>query len=286
MNAGRSSSSDPAEPGGGVAVGPLTLGPEDQPPARRLRWWRELALIAVFYGLYSAVRDLHGSSDVTEARTNALSIVHAEQWLHVFTEQRLQAAFLGHRQVISLLDDYYGTVHFAAVVIVIFVLFRSFPERYALWRNTLAITTGLALVGFWLYPVMPPRLLPPSFHFVDTLEVIGGVWNFGSAPVATVSNQYAAMPSLHTAWSLWCAMAVMPMVRPRWGKIALLGYPALTVLCIIVTGNHYFADAAGGVVMLVVSYGLAHLLTGRATQWHLHRMLRHDRMLHDDLMSR
>jgi hypothetical protein len=258
----------------------LYLDPEDQPPARRLMWWRELAVIVVFYGLYTAVRDLHQSHPdaVADARANALRIVHAEQWLHIFAEQRIQADFIDDRRLISLLDDFYGTVHFAAVVIVLIVLFRRQPERYALWRNTLALTTGLALIGFWLFPVMPPRLLPASFHFVDTVQTIGGVWNFKSAPVASVSNQFAAMPSLHTAWSIWSALAIMPLIRPVWGKIALVGYPALTIFCIVVTGNHYFADAAGGLVTLGVSYLLARLLTGRAGQWHLHRMLHRNLM--------
>lgn len=256
----------------------LYLGPEDLSPAPRLRWWRELAVIAVFYGLYSAVRDLHGnkSATVAIARSNALLIIHAERWLHVFAERRVQVEFIDDRQLISLLDDFYGTVHFAAVVVVLVLLYRRYPERYALWRNTLAITTLLGLIGFWLFPVMPPRLLPASFHFVDTLQVIGGVWNFKSAPVAVVSNQFAAMPSLHTAWSAWAALAIIPTIRPRWAKMVVLVYPLLTVFCIVVTGNHYFADAAGGLVALALAYGLARLLTGRVSLWSLHRMLRHD----------
>jgi hypothetical protein len=256
----------------------LILGPEDHVVVRRLRWWRELAIIAVFYGLYSLVRDLNGShpGSIATARANAMTLIRAERWLHIFAEQRIQAEFLHSRHLIGFLDDYYGTVHFVAVAVVLVVLFRWYPGRYALWRNTLAIATALALVGFLVFPVMPPRLLPPSFHFVDTLQVVGGIWNFKSSAAATVSNQYAAMPSLHTAWSSWCAFAVMPMIRPTWGKVATLAYPLLTIFCIVVTGNHYFSDAAGGLVTLAIAYTLARLLTGRATQWRLHRMLRRD----------
>ena len=212
------------------------------------------------------------------ALANADRVIDVERWLHVFAEQRVQAEFLHYRHLIGFLDDYYGTVHFVAVVAVLIVLFRWFPDRYPLWRNTLAIATGLALIGFFFFPVMPPRLLPPSFHFVDTLNVIGGIWNFSSSPAAAASNQYAAMPSLHTAWSSWCAFAVMPLIRPVWGKVAVLGYPALTIFCIVVTGNHYFGDAAGGLVTLGVAYGLARLLTGRVIRWRFHRMLRRDLM--------
>ncbi len=259
---------------------PDSLGAADQPPVRRLHLWREVLVIGVFYGVYTAIRDVHGHHPVAvkDARDNALDIIHVERWLHVFQEQRIQAVFLHDRPLIGLMDDYYGTVHFVAVVAVLLVLFARFPDRYPLWRNTLALTTGLALIGFLLFPVMPPRLLPGSFHFVDTLQTVGGFWNFSSGPAATVSNQFAAMPSLHTAWSTWCALALMPTVRPRWGKIALLAYPLLTIFCIVVTGNHYFADAAGGLVTLGAAYAGARLLTGRGTQWRLHRMLRRDQL--------
>jgi hypothetical protein len=270
------------EPGGGVATAARLLDADDLPPGHRHRWWRELLLVAVFYGLYSAVRDIHGRKPVSvdTARANAMMIVHAEQWLHVFAEQWIQAVFIHNRLLVSLLDDYYGTAHFAAVIVVLVVLYRWFPERYGLLRNTLAVTTTLALVGFLVFPVMPPRLLPASFKFVDTLQTIGGVWNFKSAPVDSVSNQFAAMPSLHTAWSVWCALALRPLIRPRWGRIAIFAYPALTVFCIVVTGNHYFADAAGGVAAVAVGYGAARLLTGRVTLWRLRRMLSGDLVPH------
>jgi hypothetical protein len=53
------------------------------------------------------------------------------------------------------------------------------------------------------------------------------------------------MPSMHTAWSLWCAAAVIGVVRRRRAWLALL-YPALTIIVIIGTANHFLLDAAGG----------------------------------------
>jgi hypothetical protein len=215
--------------------------------------------VVVFYALYTVVRDINGRQPVSvaRARANALALVHGERVLHVFVEQRVQAAFIGDRWLIRLLDDFYGTVHFAAVIVVLVLLYWRHPGRYRLWRNTLAITTVLALVGFLTFPVMPPRLLPPSYHFVDTLATIGGLWSFGSAPAATLSNQFAAFPSLHTAWSAWCALALASVVRPWWGRALLFVYPAVTVFCIVVTANHYFADAAAGLVVLGVAVVVA-----------------------------
>jgi hypothetical protein len=99
---------------------------------------------------------------------------------------------------------------------------------------------------------MPPRLLPASYGFVDTLRVFGGLWDFDSGPVAQVSNQYAAMPSLHFAWSTWSALVLFPMLRRRWSRALIVLYPVATTFAIVVTANHYWLDAAGGALVLGV----------------------------------
>ena len=37
--------------------------------------------------------------------------------------------------------------------------------------------------------------------------IVAGLWNFDSGAVSKLSNQFAAMPSLHCGWSTWCAIA-------------------------------------------------------------------------------
>ena len=80
--------------------------------------------------------------------------------------------------------------------------------------------------------------------------------------MASISNQYAAMPSLHIGWSTWCAIAIWPLLSRRWTKAAVLLYPAATLFCIVVTGNHYWLDGVGG----LVAFGVGSLLG-----WGLHR---------------
>lgn len=243
-----------------------TEGSEPTPivrPVNRWHWWREVIIIAAFYGLYTLVRDLRGDKPVSAAQafTNAKRIIGLERFFGIFHEATVQHWFLHDRALIKLCDDYYGSLHFIAVVGMLIFLFFWHPDRYRVWRNTLAITTGLALIGFYLFPLMPPRLLPPGYHFVDTLRVIGGLWNFNSGPVKGVSNQYAAMPSLHTAWSMWCAMAGMSLIRRWWGKLLTLLYPMMTIFAIVVTANHYFADAIVGLILVWVSFLIARYLT-------------------------
>jgi hypothetical protein len=164
---------------------------------------------------------------------------------------------------------------------------------FAQWRNTLAAMTALAILGFAFFPLMPPRLLDQpcptadnlefggacietnlrpgkdrsftgdnGFGFVDTLSVYGGPWRFDSDEVASISNQYAAMPSLHIGWSTWCALAVWPLLRRRRTKILVLLYPAATLFCIIVTANHFWLDGVGGIVVFAV---------GSLIGWGMHR---------------
>ena len=125
-------------------------------------------------------------------------------------------AHLHWHTFIQFWDVFYGTAHFIVTIVAIVWLFRTHPERYPLWRNTLAFTTALALIGFTFFPLMPPRLI--GHGFVDSLDKIGGLWSFESGPVHKVSNQYAAMPSLHFAWSSWCALVFLPSLKHWWSK--------------------------------------------------------------------
>ena len=222
---------------------------------RRSHWWREVLIIAAFYGLYTLVRDLRGDQPVSRAQafTNARRIIHLERWVGLFHEAGIQHRFLSARWLIRLCDDYYGTVHFAVTIFVLVLLFFWFPTKYRTWRNSLALITALALLGFYFFPLEPPRLLPTNYGFVDTLAKIGGLWNFNSGPVNDVSNQYAAMPSLHTAWSAWCACALASAIRPLWGRILVFLYPVFTIFAIVVTANHYIADAIAGLILLAVA---------------------------------
>jgi hypothetical protein len=231
----------------------------------RSHWWREVLIIAAFYGLYTLVRDIRGSTpvSVTQAFTNAKRLIRLERWTGMFHEAAVQHFFLADRSLIRVCDDFYGSIHFAAAIGMLVVLFFWVPDRYRLWRNTLAITTGLALVGFYFFPLMPPRLLPPGYHFVDTLKTVGGLWDFDSGPANAVSNQYAAMPSLHTAWSAWCAVSLASLARHWWTRALPFLYPAFTIFAIVVTANHFFGDAIAGLLLLGVSYLLALWITAR-----------------------
>ncbi len=249
---------------GGPAPGPRVdpepdAGPEPSPPPAdeprsRLRWWKEVLYIAAFYAVYTFIRNTQGSASVSEATAmaNALEVIRAEEALHIYVEEQVQEAFLGWPWFIELWNVFYGTFHFVVTIVALVLLFRRFPDRYPRWRNTLAFTTALALIGFAAYPLLPPRLLPASYGYVDTLRAYGSLWSFESGAVNKLSNQYAAMPSLHFAWAVWSSLVLAGILRRPWARVLAVGYPVATLFAIVVTGNHYILDAAGGLAVLGV----------------------------------
>lgn len=225
---------------------------------RRLRWWKEILAVVAFDVVYEWTSSKAAGAHAV-AGTHAGQIVHAERSLGIFREHAVQQWFLPHRLLIEASDLFYSTVHFVLPVVTLIWLFRKFPERYVRWRNALAWMTGLGLVGFIVYPLLPPRFLPASFGFVDTLNVIGGIGSWDSSLMKDAGNLYAAMPSLHIAWALWCVFALVPVVRRRWIKALLILHPFVTLFTIVVTANHFFLDAAGGVVVFTLGVTIARL---------------------------
>ena len=236
-----------------------------------LRWWREILYVLAFYFVYSYIRNKFGSASVgiEHAYNNARHLIAVEQAIELFHEESIQQLFLGHRLFIRFWNIYYGTFHFIVTIYAMVFTYRKYPSRYQLWRNTLAFTTGLALVGFSLFPLMPPRLLDSCgafgacahYGFTDSLATIGGLWSFDSGAMSHVSNQFAAMPSLHFAWSSWCFLVLYRYVKSPVAKVAVAAYPWLTLFAIMVTANHYWLDAAGGALTLAVGYLLGSQLT-------------------------
>lgn len=274
-----------------AADGPTTAGgPEPVTAAgRRLRWWREVLYVVVFYAVYSWIRNRFGSAGAGSADIaleHALDVIRFQDAVGLWFEPELQRRYLdlpGHG-AIRLWNIYYGTAHFVVTAWALIWLYRRQPDRYSVWRTTLATMTALALIGFASYSLMPPRLLDDTsrygachgreegcmgFGIVDTLEVHGGWLSFQDDEVAQVSNQYAAMPSMHTGWSTWCACVLWGLVRRRWSRALVVAYPVVTVFGILITGNHFWIDAVGGLVAFGVGLGLAHLLTA----WNERRFL-------------
>ena len=78
-----------------------------------------------------------------------------------------------------------------------------------------------------------------------------------SAPrgIGDATNQYAAMPSLHFGWSLWCAIQMWSFAGLRW-RVAAVAYPTLQVLVVVATANHFLLDVLGGALCVLAALGI------------------------------
>jgi hypothetical protein len=233
----------------------------------RLGWLLEVAAGATVFLVYDWFRD-HVVGTSAAALRNAKQIITIERFLGLYHERVVQQAFLSVDWFIAFWNVYYGTIHFVMPVVALVWMYRKTPARYVRWRNTLVFMLGISVIGFWLYPLMPPRLMIERYDFVDTAARF---FNFGpqvritlgpagqptAAAVREFGNLFAAMPSLHVGWSTWSVLAMWPLVRRRWVRALLALYPLSIIFCIVVTANHWILDAVGGWVVLALGYACA-----------------------------
>ncbi|WP_093720124.1 bifunctional glycosyltransferase 87/phosphatase PAP2 family protein [Streptomyces sp. DI166] len=225
----------------------------------------ELLLIRVTYAAYAKVRlaATGGSNSAGRARAeeHGQQILDLERFLHIDIEHTLNHAVVKVGFLREFFDFYYTSFHFVVPLTVLGLLYWRRPVDYRWARSALGFATLLALVGFWLYPLAPPRLMP-GLGIIDTVH---GVQDFTKPDYGTLTaltNQYAAMPSLHFGWSLWCGL-IIAIVAPRvWMKLLGLLHPAFTLTAIVVTGNHWLLDAVGGAAVVGAGFGLTYLLQG------------------------
>jgi membrane-associated phospholipid phosphatase len=228
------------------------------PLSRRYRggWIVEIVVLAICYFVYDWFRDQVAGS-AGPALQHARQLVRLQRDLGLLQERRMQQWFLANHPMISFFNIWYGTIHFVMPVVALVVLYRNAPARYVRWRNTLLVLVVIGLLGFWLWPLMPPRLMP-SHQWVDTPAQF---FNFGPQAkgnsTKAFGNLYAAMPSLHGGWSMFSTLALLPMTRRWWVRALLIAYPASIVVAIVVTGNHWILDPVGGWIALGIAYVIA-----------------------------
>ncbi|MYS35031.1 uncharacterized protein DUF2029 [Streptomyces sp. KhCrAH-43] len=225
----------------------------------------ELLLIRVVYSAYAHVR-LAATAGRATAERHGRQIHSVEQWLHIDIEHRINHAVAGVGRLRDFFDYYYSTFHFVVPLAILAVLYVRRPADYRWARSTLGFATLLALVGFWLYPLAPPRLMP-GLGFIDTVHGAQDFTKPDYGALTAVTNQYAAMPSLHFGWSLWCGVIIVLLAPKAWMKALGVLHPLLTVSAIVATANHWVLDAVGGAAVVALGFLLAYALAGPRPLW-------------------
>lgn len=235
---------------GGADVVPVgESGGADVAP--RQVWWRELGMLLGLYGLYSLIRNL-APDQVAEAQHNARVILDAERMIGWDVELPINLWAADLPGLIIPANYYYATLHMTVTAGVLLWIYRRRAAQYARARSVLLVMTLLALVGYWVYPLAPPRLMTGG-GYIDTVREFG-LWGFTpSDDLVSLSNQYAAMPSMHVGWALWAGAALAWLARRRWVRALGLLYPVATLVVVVVTANHFLLDAVAALVLFILA---------------------------------
>jgi hypothetical protein len=130
-------------------------------------------------------------------------------------------------------------------------------ERASFLRYRRRLVT-LALAGLATYlafPAVPPWMASQEGLIAPIMRTTGRGWEILSVGTAGLFsegqasvNLVAAVPSLHSAFTMLVALTIWPRVRWRWARPLLLLYPLAMGLTLMSTGEHYFFDVVLGYV--------------------------------------
>ncbi len=218
------------------------------------------------YQGYQVVRGLTDSG-VINAYVNAHHVIDLEQSVGAFFEPGFQQTLIQHTPwLIDFANFMYLNSHFVITTGFLAWLYLFRNEHFYFVRNMFLVAMGLALVGYALYPTAPPRFFP-SLGFTDTIASFTGVAQ-DSKTASLLLNQYAAVPSMHIAFSLMVAIPAATLVRRKISRILWCAYPALVFFVIVATGNHYWFDAvAGAAVAVAAAFVALQLARLRPAAW-------------------
>jgi PAP2 superfamily protein len=221
-----------------------------------------LAPILLLYSLYTLLRWTFIDRASIVGDHNASRVLEFERRLEIDRELWLQHHVLEHSAVGWFLNHYYVFAFFPMLIGGAVIAAVRAPRAFQHWRTVFIISLGFALVGFALFPLTPPRLLP-HLGYVDTLMLRGpryygdeagaSIFNaYGSIP--SMVNEYAAMPSMHVGWSAIAgALFVAAFAGRRWIVGLAVLHVVLMQIAVVATGNHYLIDGIAGLLVVLTA---------------------------------
>jgi PAP2 superfamily len=221
----------------------------------------ELAAVLALYAVYETTRGLV-AGDRAAAVGHARTIASIERSLHVFQEAHVQAAARAVPGLVGTLGGLYLILHLTVTGVCLLWFHRRRPAVYPAVRNALLLTSVLALAGFLIFPTAPPRLA--GLGIADTIS--HGDVDLNHGLISALYNPYAAVPSMHIAYATVVGASLFRHGGRPLLRAAAVVYPALQLLVVVATGNHFFFDAATGAAVACVSLAAVSVLGSPASR--------------------
>jgi hypothetical protein len=212
---------------------------------------REIGIVVGAYFAYMYSRALVFSDFQGTAFANAHRVIDFEKSTGFFWEPVWQSwAIESAKALVIFFNWAYIVTFFPIVLTASIVIYFTNRERYKYYRNVVLLSFLIALMGFMLFPLAPPRMI--AEHFVDTINIFGPS-GYASREFTNYYNAYAAMPSLHFGWTIMFGIIFL-RTNNRLLKVFGVIYPTMTLFAITITGNHFIMDAIGGGLLILASF--------------------------------
>jgi hypothetical protein len=229
---------------------PITLVAGLRAALRRHDGIKQILIVVGAFQLYELGRRSI-DPDWGAAMTNARRVVGVEQVIGLGWERQLQDWFLQLPDLVRAMNIFYFVGHFVLTAVFFVWLYRRSRDGFHVYRDGFLVATFVAFLIHWQFPTAPPRLA--DVGLLDTLRVLSGI-DIGSDVSESYYNPIAAVPSLHAGYALGVGIGLVQFARASLVRLAGAVYPALVVLTIVVTGNHFVVDALAGMAVLGVGF--------------------------------
>jgi len=214
--------------------------------------FRQLVIWFGFLLVYQLARGM-ADRDPAKAFANGLGVVDLEKHVHGLFEVTLQRITINSHVLTTLTSWTYWMSQFTVLGLALLWVYLRHHDRFARFRNTVLLANVIGLVGYVAVPTAPPRFFP-QLGFVDTIATFG--INHGSGFVQLASNQFAAMPSLHSADALIVGVTLAMIVKRWYFKVLWLMWPAWVWFSVMATANHFWLDVVAGILVAALAVAI------------------------------
>jgi hypothetical protein len=208
---------------------------------------KEISFVAGLYTLWRLARVLPLDQSLG-AIERGKSLESFQREIFLPSELSLQKFVLEHEWLAQVSNAYYAIAHVPVLLIFLVWLFAFRRNAYPKWRNGLALLTAMCL-SIRFIRVAPPRFFP-ELGYID-LSTRYGMSVYG--PVGKgVSDQFAAMPSIHVGWAAVVSFGIVATCTSKWRWLGLFHVVA-TIFVVSATGNHWWLDGFVAIVLLGIA---------------------------------
>jgi hypothetical protein len=224
----------------------------------------QLGLLAVAYWAWRHARGaVDGSMGLSFS--HARDLVDAERSLGLLIEPSVQHWAVDAGWPADVARWGYANLHFKGSCLMLAILYFRYRGSFGFVRNAVFAAMAISVLGYALFPTAPPRFLPELG--LDPSSAVTGNDPQLSNPTDALFNPFAAVPSMHVGLSVILACSLGMLVRPLALRVALFAYPLLMTYVVIASGNHFWLDAALGLVTAALAVGAATLLARFNPDW-------------------